>query len=217
MHWQRLPSTLSFASNPIKRGIDFRLLFDSRVCMLYFAFGSNMNSAHLTAWLQEFGVQDEPLLISSATLLDHRLRSNYLASRGLGAANIECAEWWRVEGLLYRITPAIQEGLRAKEGWPGRYGEISVLVTVPGRLRRTRAITYQVTQECSLPRDIPVSSGYRQLILDGAKEGGLTLEYQDWLRRFLVTPEMLLRRAFACRPMETDRFSCDHELAQLTQ
>ena len=184
--------------------------------MLYFAFGSNMNFAHLTGWLQEFGVEVEPQVVSIAFLHDFRLRANYLASRGLGAANIEAAEGWRVEGILYRITPAIQTGLRAKEGWPVRYEEIEVLVNVPERLRRVRALTYHVTQECSLPKDIPVSSRYRQFILEGARMGGLTAEYQDFLRRFLVTPEMLLTRKLASRPVSFDRFNCDHEFAQPT-
>ncbi len=185
--------------------------------MLYFAYGSNMNSVHLTGWLQEFGVLDEPQIMSSATLHGYRLRTNYVASRGLGAANVEAAKGWRIEGLLFQITPEIRRGLRAKEGWPTRYQETIELVNVSGRRRRVRALTYQVTDQCRLSKNIPVSGRYRQLILEGARKGGLTAAYQEFLRSILVTPEMLLTRALAFRPMETDRFSCDHELAQLTQ
>ena len=88
--------------------------------MFYFAYGSNINLDHLTDYLDTHGVTPGTELRGQHALLhDYRLRTNYFAtSHGAGACNIEPALDQRVEGVLWSITPAIQDVLRIKEGYP---------------------------------------------------------------------------------------------------
>lgn len=160
--------------------------------MRYFAYGSNLNLPHLSSWVRLFGVNpDEITNPRRAVLGDHQLRTNYLTTNGLGAANIEPAKGGAVEGLQLTITPAVHAALRAKEGHPIRYTEEEVLVTVPGRTRRVRALTYVVTPDHCLPVDMPVSDNYRRLVLDGARACRLSRIYQTRLLSILLTPRML--------------------------
>ena len=160
--------------------------------MDYFAYGSNMNLSHLRDWLRRFGVEPEGVSNPRRVILpDHCLRTNSLTASGLGAANVESSPGDVVEGILLAISPEVLEALRAKEGWPHRYDEIAVEVVVPSGHRTSPALTYRVTPEHALPFDVPVSSRYRALILDGAKTARLSRAYQSHLRAMLKTPPMM--------------------------
>ena len=155
----------------------------------YFAYGSNMNLVHLQEWLRRFDVEPDGACNPRRVVLrDHRLRTNYLTTSGLGAANIEMSPGDVVEGLLLRISPEAQEALRIKEGWPHRYDEIDVEVVVPSSRKTIQPFTYQVTSAHRLPIDVPVSQRYRALILDGARAAHLSRNYQAHLRTVLATP-----------------------------
>lgn len=161
--------------------------------MLYFAYGSNMCLDHLTDFLGTRGVTlDTELDGQHALLHDYRLRTNYFAtSHGAGACNIEPAHDQRVEGVLWSITPAIQDVLRIKEGYPHRYEEIEVIVHTASTQGGVRAITYVVTPQHRLDVDLPVTARYRDFVLDGAKQFNLTNEYQKKLRSLLrVAPSL---------------------------
>jgi hypothetical protein len=159
------------------------------VATRYFAYGSNMNLAHLRNCVGRWGAEPRGIRqVRPATLVGYRLRTNYLRISGWGAANIEPAEDAAVEGVIMTISPEVHQALRAKEGAPHRYVETSVLVLPRNASRRVRAMTYLVSDEHCLPIDLPVTTTYRQLILDGAKDAKLSPRYQACLRRVLVTP-----------------------------
>jgi hypothetical protein len=162
----------------------------------YFAYGSNLNLSHLRDWLGRFGVQpDGANNPRRVVLLDYRLRTNYLTTSKLGAANIESSPGEVVEGLVFTISTEALEALRAKEGWPHRYDEIGVEVVVPRSRKTIQAVTYMVTPQFQLPIDVPVSARYRALILEGARVAHLSPAYQSHLREVLLTP-MMFAEAF---------------------
>ena len=161
--------------------------------MLYLAYGSNMCLDHLADYLDTHGVTPDTELSGQHALLQNfRLRTNYFAgTHGAGACNIEPAHDQRVEGVLWSITPAIQDVLRIKEGYPHRYEEIEVIVHTASTQGGVRAITYVVTLQHRLDVDLPVTARYRDFVLDGAKRFNLTNEYQKKLRCLLrVAPSL---------------------------
>lgn len=158
----------------------------------YFAFGSNMHLPHLREWLRRFGVEPDAVNDPRRVILpNHRIRTNYLTTSSLGAANIEPSRGEVVEGILLSISPDVQKALRAKEGWPRRYAEIDLEVIMPSTGKPVPAFTYQVTAEHRLPVDVQVSPRYRALILNGAKRAQLSRAYQSHLRAMLKTPLMV--------------------------
>ncbi len=166
--------------------------------MLYFAYGSNINLDHLRSYLDTHGVNLDTDWGGEHALLHHyRLRTNYFAGAHLaGACNLEPAQGHHVEGVAMSITPAIQDVLRVKEGFPRCYEEIDVSVHTASAQASVRALTYVVTPQNRLDTDLPVTARYRKLILDGAKEFGLTGMYQQRLRRLLRTaPPLKLSRS----------------------
>ncbi len=112
--------------------------------MIYFAYGSNVNLDHLRSYLDAHGVTlDTDSRAEHARLHDYRLRTNYFAgSHGAGACNIEPAPGYHVEGVIMTITPAAQNALRLKEGFPLRYHEIEVSVHTAATQETVRALTY---------------------------------------------------------------------------
>ena len=155
--------------------------------MMYFAYGSNVNRHHLTDYLGTHGVTlDTDFDAQHALLHQWRLRTNYFASSHLaGACNIEPAPGHRAEGVVLSITPAIQDVLRLKEGFPLRYHEIEVIVHTAATQEHVRALTYVVTPAHRLDVDLPVTPRYRKLILAGAKHFGFSKAYQKELRSVL--------------------------------
>ncbi len=154
----------------------------------YFAYGSNLCLPHLQNWLRRFGVQPSEVSHPRRVILPHFcIRTNYLTGASLGAANIEASRGNAVEGLLLTVSPDAQTAIRAKEGWPRRYEEIEVEVTSPRGDKATTAITYRVAERHRLPIDIPVSTRYRDLVLQGARAARLSPAYQMLLGDLLKT------------------------------
>jgi len=157
----------------------------------YFAFGSNMCLVHLREWLCRFGV--EPDGVSQprhAILPGFRLRTNYLTSNALGAANIEPSRGQQVEGVLIKASPDALVSLDRKEGHPCRYNRINIEVMVPPSQELIKAVTYRVTEDHQLPFDLLVSTTYRDVVLAGAKEARLSEPYQEALKLILKSPMM---------------------------
>jgi len=126
-------------------------------------------------------------LAQKAILPGWRLRTNYFsASRWAGAVNIEPAPNCQVEGVLMRVTPAVRDLLRRKEGWPRCYEEVEVPVTIPSSGRTITALTYVVVTDHQLPFDLPVTQDYRQDILDAATEFRFSSGYRRYLCDLLV-------------------------------
>jgi|GEM_PF-5785035 len=153
----------------------------------YFAYGSNMNLQHLLQWCGFSNIIDpSDLLPRKVILRDFQFRTNYISSKGAGAANIEKAPGSQVEGVLLSIPLQMRGRIRCKEGYPTRYGEIYVSVedTTTGELMS--AVTYQATDECRLNSDISVQYVYRNRILTGAMQHQLSKEYQQFLADFIT-------------------------------
>ncbi len=161
---------------------------------MYFAYGSNINLDHLTDYLSTHGITlDTELGGQHALLHNFRLRTNYFASTHLaGACNIEPAPDHHVEGVVMTITPAMQDALRLKEGFPLRYDEIEVIVHTAATQEAVRAVTYVVTPAHRLEVDLPVTAQYRALILAGAKHFDFSESYQHELQQRLRTAPSLL-------------------------
>lgn len=155
--------------------------------MLYFAYGCNLNLAHLAAYLASHAIHPSDVENPRRAILrDHRLRTNYLSCvHSAGACNIEPSPGHAVEGLVMNITEAVRSALRVKEGWPRHYQEVRVEVIIPPAKTSVNAFTYVVNPTRRLNRDQPVSPEYRRLILEGAKVAGLSAPYQALLRRAL--------------------------------
>ncbi len=162
---------------------------DSVSSMLYFAYGSNLNLAHFTAYLVGHGMNGSAVENPERAILPaHRLRTNYLSCvHQAGACNIEPAPGHAVEGVAMEITPTIRSALRRKEGWPDRYQEIQIEVIIPPAKNGVAAFTYVVNPAFRLPVDIPVTEQYRRRILDGAAHLGLSQSYRKALDTILRT------------------------------
>jgi AIG2-like family len=161
--------------------------------MIYFAYGSNLNADHLIHYLDTHEIQlDTEQQGKHAFLHNFRLRTNYFAgSHRAGACNIEPAQDHHVEGVLWTITKPIQDALRIKEGFPHRYEETEVIVHTAGTQEPVRAITYVVSPKHRLDVDLPVTTRYRDFVLNGAKHFNLTNDYQKMLQDLLqVVPSL---------------------------
>ncbi len=157
----------------------------------YFAYGSNMNIEHLREWLDRFGVPGDGVSNPRLAILPgFRLRTNYLTTTKKGAANIEPSRGQQVEGVLFTVSPDVVAALDLKEGHPRRYRQTKVEVIMPPSGRKITAMTYRVTEEHQLDFDMPVSEAYRNLVLSGAAEAGLSLAYQSRLKTILRIPVM---------------------------
>lgn len=193
------------------------VVFEDTEVIEYVAYGSNMNLSHLHEWLRRFRVQPDDATNPRRVILpDHRLRTNYLTTSNIGAANIEPSSGDAVEGFLLTISPEAREALRAKEGWPHRYAEIGVEVVLPRSRKTIQAVTYQVTPQYRLPIDMPVSARYRALILDGATAAHLSAAYQSHLRAVLLTPMMFaksFRQSLCDRPVADEEDIADRRCA----
>ena len=153
--------------------------------MIYFAYGSNINIEHLKSYLTQAGVDPGDITdVQHAILPQYCLRTNYFSrAHGAGACNLEPLKSGIVEGVTMKITKSVREALRAKEGFPSCYEEIGVLVHPASG--DVAAFAYIVVPQRRFVSDLPVTSKYRQLILEGAQASGLTQSYQRLLRRTL--------------------------------
>ena len=153
--------------------------------MDYFAYGSNINLEHFSAYLANHGV--DPKYVANcrhATLFDYRLRTNYYAAaHQAGACNIESAKKEIVQGVVLKITPAVRDVLRVKEGWPACYEEVEIVVAINDA--EISAFTYVVNASRRLDVDLPVAAYYRDYIMRGAKRWGFSKAYRDHLQRLL--------------------------------
>jgi gamma-glutamylcyclotransferase len=121
----------------------------SQIC--YFAYGSNMNEAHLSARLARFG---ETLLDRRPGILHgYRLTFNKVSSQHdhIGFANIEPADGSDVEGTLNAMHPHALDALDSIELVPHHYRRASVLVRDAATGRLTPAFTYVANPEMVRP------------------------------------------------------------------
>ena len=141
----------------------------------YFAFGSNLLSSKMA------GRGDTQVVSREAAVVpDHRLSFNMRMFPPLepAMASIDPSCGDTCEGVLYTVTPDGYEALWRSEGGamarPG-YEEVVVSAVVGGE--PVQAITLRAAPWMRLRRDAPPSARYKQLIVDGAKEIGLSDSY----------------------------------------
>ena len=91
-----------------------------------------------------------------------------------------------VEGVVMQINAEVHDVLRRKEGFPWRYRETEVLVQIPRNGEIISAMTYVVSDEHRLSRNMPVSPTYRDAILRGASTFRFSRQYQAKLRSLLL-------------------------------
>lgn len=164
----------------------------------YFAYGSNINLAHLRWYLALHGLDhhDHVTEVRHAVLPNCRLRTNYMTWDGSGACNIEPCRGRAVEGLVMTISEQVHTVLRVKEGFPHCYDETQVEVVVEANT--LTAMTYIVTPERQLPMNVPVSPQYRQLILHGARKASFSQRYQQRLRQLLNPIHLCEHKRSSC-------------------
>lgn len=141
----------------------------------YFAYGSCMNVASLSASLE---CDAAPYFTGAARLDGHRLAFNYASlNEPVCCANIERAAGGIVEGALYRLPTRMLAALERREGVHlGRYVRCIVeVVTQDGQ--RVHALTYRgaVTLDC----DAAPSARYRDLLVRGLADAGVSASYRD--------------------------------------
>ena len=173
---------------------------------LYFAYGSNLNSAHFADWLAGkglTGVGTKLEKVSNAYLTGYRLGFTRRSTKwGAGVADIVEAKGERVWGVVFRPTEGQWKALDQKEGVSsGAYKRHEVLVQydkeTPGKDPLHTCTTYVVVKrEASLQVPDPE---YLKIIQDGGKEHGLLQEFFDHLTVASVTE----RNAVAIRMNDT--------------
>ncbi len=151
--------------------------------MKYFAYGSNLNSQDLSCWCKKkMRKLPELHFLTPAYLDGYELAfTRESDSRKGGVADIRGSHDI-VEGGLFEISEKGRDLLRAKEGYPKAYQEIPVEVRLPNG-SRIPALTYQVISPSS--RHIAPSPAYLQVIIEGAKERGLS---ESWVDRLKTIP-----------------------------
>ena len=141
----------------------------------YFAFGSNL----LRSKMEGRG-NTEILTCVPALVTDHRLAFNMRMFPPLepSMASIEPSTGNTCEGALYTLTRDGYEALWKSEGGamerPG-YEETVVRARIGEKI--VDAITLRAAPWMRLRRDAPPSARYKKLIIDGAKELGLSHAY----------------------------------------
>lgn len=120
--------------------------------MLYFTYGSNMDSGDLENWCDKKGYTlSEFNCLGSGYIEGYELTFNYYSNgRKGGAANIMEKKRCKTYGLLFSIDEATHGVLQKKEGFPTSYDEITVPV-VQGECILKDVLTYKVVAERELP------------------------------------------------------------------
>ena len=143
----------------------------------YFAYGSNMHRAIFCDRRRM-----RPLTARWGWLENYRLCFNLPVGSGeRGVANVEPEEGARTCGVLYLLTPEEFDRLDRTEGVHlGVYRRIPVEVVTEGE-ERVSAFTYQ--SPLTRPSRKP-SARYMRLLVEGAEQHGLPVEYVHFLESF---------------------------------
>lgn len=139
---------------------------------LYFAYGSNLRSARMRERVAS------SRLVGPARIAGYRLALDKRGSDGSGKANLAPDAGASVWGVVWSID--VEHWARLDACEPG-YGRIDVEVWTP---RRSLAVQ---TYRARILTDDPVAfDWYKRLILEGAREHRLPLE---WLETLTALPE----------------------------
>lgn len=164
--------------------------------MLYFAYGSNLNSKAVADWCRHYGHRPPAMTNASRAVLDNYrlcfpIFSEYW-SGGIGDIEYDAGKY--VMGMLYEVTPTELATLDAKVGRKldaagneaGVYKHIEVSVAPLSSTHPVKAITYQgVSAE---KYHIPPTQTYMDLLTAGAFQWGLSLMWISYLKSFSTQP-----------------------------
>lgn len=140
--------------------------------MLYFAYGSNMERVQLKRHCPK------AKFVAAATLSDHELTFYGNSPMwGGGVAHLREKSGHQVEGVVWDIIESERKALDEYEGFPSLY--LHQEIQVRTHSGKTLAVfTYIMANP---GREMPPSKRYKQLLISGAEEHGLTDEYVDFL------------------------------------
>jgi cation transport regulator ChaC len=140
--------------------------------MLYFAYGSNMERVQFKRLCLK------ATFVASAALSDYELTfSGNSPMWGGGVATIREKPGKQVEGVAWEISEAERKALDEYEGYPGLYVRKEIQV----RTRSGKALAAFAYIMEDPGREMPPSKRYKQLLISGAEEHGLSDEYIDFL------------------------------------
>jgi gamma-glutamylcyclotransferase (GGCT)/AIG2-like uncharacterized protein YtfP len=140
--------------------------------MLYFAYGSNMERVLLKR------LCPKAKFVTAAVLSDHELAFFGNSTMwGGGMATIREKPGHEVAGVVWEIDEAERKTLDGYEGFPDLYLRQEIQVLTPsGKL--IAAFAYIMENP---GRETPPSKRYKQLLISGAEEHGLSEKYIDFL------------------------------------
>jgi gamma-glutamylcyclotransferase len=156
-----------------------------------FAYGSNM----LTAWIHSRALVARPL--ATALLEGSRLRWNKRSAKdGSGKCTIEGTGRNEdlVWGVIYLLDPADKTRLDRAEGLGRGYEERTVTVVRAGNT--APALAYFAM---SVDLNVTPFDWYQELVVAGAREHGLPLEYIATLQDVLIVTDPDAERAAHAR------------------
>lgn len=140
--------------------------------MLYFAYGSNMERFQLKR------LCPKAKFVAAVVLADYELAfSGNSPMWGGGIADIRERLGKTVEGVVWEISEAERKVLDEYEGYPALYLHKEVQV----RNRAGKVITAFAYIMANPGREMAPSKRYKQLLISGAEEHGLSDEYIDLL------------------------------------
>lgn len=140
--------------------------------MLYFAYGSNMERFQLKR------LCPKAKFVTAAILADYELTfSGNSPMWGGGIADIRERSGKTVEGVVWEISEAERKVLDKYEGYPTLYLHKEIQV----RTRAGKAITAFTYVMANPGHPMIPSKRYKQLLISGAEEHGLSDEYVDFL------------------------------------
>lgn len=150
----------------------FGLLQGDASQMLYFAYGSNMERVLLKR------LCPKAKFVTAAALSDHELTfSGNSPMWGGGIASTRERPGHQIEGVVWEISEAERKALDEYEGFPGLYLRKEIQV----RTRSGKVITAFAYLMENPGREMPPSKRYKQLLISGAEEHGLSEEYIAFL------------------------------------
>jgi len=155
--------------------------------MLYFAYGSNMNEDELT----DIGVTI--LKAEKVLLIGYKIALTRFSSKRCGGVlDILSSEKGTVEGVLYEISDKDKVKIDKKEGLKnGAYRQILKplqVETMAGAIRKG-VISYEVCEKEKPPYPPAASTEYKNSVLRGACEYGLSDDYRTKLKVILEKRE----------------------------
>lgn len=149
----------------------------------YFAYGSVLSLDHAREWCESHGLDVAAFLAGEPARLDgYRLVFDVPSRFWQGlVANLEPAEGSHVEGVLFTLDETSRLAVLRKEGVAtGLYRELVAPVTAGDRTVQASVFVAEPDRRVAPG---PASRRYAEALVAGARERGLTADWQRFLTR----------------------------------